>query len=313
MSVRRRVVVTGLGAVTPLGNSFAETWRRLQRGESGVTTLADALQHQHLQVSNNDNHENSSLVVDSVALQQDLELAQHLSCQVAAPVRNIASDPKTPRFVQFALLAAQEAIDQSQLFAITTDNDNNTTINSTRLQTGVSIGSGMSSVRQVVAASRQPSFRKLSPHFVPSVLQNSASARVSMAHGLGGPNVSASTACAAGTHAIGDAAMYIQSGMANVMLAGGTESSMDPLSLAGFSRLRALSTHFNDTPSLASRPFDATRDGFVMAQGAAILVLEELEHALRRRAPVILAELVGFGASADAYHITAPDPMGRGA
>ena len=307
MSVRRRVVVTGLGAVTPLGNSFVETWRLLQHGESGVTTLADALHHQHLQVSNN----NESLVVDTAALQQDLELAQHLSCQVAAPVRNVAGDPKTPRFVQFALLAAQEAIEQSQLFAITTDNDKNTTINSTRLHTGVSIGSGMSSVRQVVAASKQP-FRKLSPHFVPSVLQNSASARVSMAHHLGGPNISASTACAAGTHAIGDAAMYIQSGMANVMLAGGTESSMDPLSLAGFSRLRALSTHFNDTPSLASRPFDVSRDGFVMAQGAAILVLEELEHALRRRA-VILAELVGFGASADAYHITAPDPMGRGA
>ena len=301
---RRRVVVTGLGAVTPLGNSFAETWSRLLQGHSGVTTLTDALQMQHYQTDG---------TFDNQALEQDLELAQHLSCQVAAPVRNITSDPKTPRFVQFALMAAQQALDQSRLVSDESDHDDSIGNTSRRLHTGVSIGSGMSSVRQIVAASRLPAIRKLSPHFVPSVLQNSASARVSMAHSLGGPNLSASTACAASSHAIGDAYLYIKAGMADVMLAGGTESSIDPLSLAGFSRLRALSTNYNDMPSRASRPFDASRDGFVMAQGAAVLVLEELEHALQRQAPNILAELVGFGASADANHITSPDPQGRGA
>jgi 3-oxoacyl-[acyl-carrier-protein] synthase II len=181
---------------------------------------------------------------------------------------------------------------------------------------GVSIGSGMSGVREIVQAtgtivgSGDVSIRKLSPHFIPKVLTNSASGRVSLEHGLRGPNLSPSTACAAGSHAIGDAYRAIQYGTADIFLAGGAEASIEPIGMAGFCRLRALSTGF--PPERSSRPFDVQRDGFVMGEGAAVLVLEELDHAKQRNA-TILAEICGYGLSGDAFHITAPDEEGRGA
>lgn len=300
-----RVVVTGIGAITPLGNTFAESWQSLLRKETGVTSLTEALSWQGLS--------------SEELLHRELTVAATLPCQVASPVRWQHKDSRTNRFVQLALVAGREAMLESGLDkwiqAGEGQIDRSTTDNPRRHRIGACIGSGMSGVREIAQAvnSMETSgFRKLSPHFVPKVLSNSAAGRLSIEFGLQGPNHSASTACAAGSHAIGDAFRCIQYGNADVMLAGGAESCIDPLSMAGFCRLRALSTAYNDTPEKASRPFDRNRDGFVMGEGAAILVLERLEHALARCAP-ILAELSGYGLTGDAYHVTAPDPLGRGA
>jgi 3-oxoacyl-[acyl-carrier-protein] synthase II len=305
---RRRVVVTGLGAISPLGSTFVASWEGLLKGRCGVTDLGAALRHQGL--------------VDEKQLRRELEVARQLPSQVAAPVRDCPPyDARTTaRFVQFALVAAREALQQSGLLALLGDdrdrNNDGDDDGALRLRTGVSIASGMSGVRDVVQAYEAVfhggGYRKLSPHFVPKVLANSASGRVALQHGLMGPNHACATACAAGTHAIGDAYRMIQAGAADVMVAGGTEAAIDPLSLAGFGRLRALSTRHNDDPLRASRPFDKDRDGFVMAEGSAVLVLEELDHALSRNATV-LAEVTGYGTSGDAHHVTAPDPHGRGA
>jgi 3-oxoacyl-[acyl-carrier-protein] synthase II len=312
----RTVVVTGMGAVTPLGNTFVESWKHLLEGNCSITTLEEALRQQHLDTAN------KSL------LDRELRLAQQLPCQVAASVRKLPSSSdggRTARFVQLALLASRESLQQAQLLALlSSDDDDDASITilrqSLRQRTGVSIGSAMSSVRQIVQASRllydaeKSMLRKLSPHFVPSVLSNSASGRLSIDYQLQGPNLSSSTACAAGSHAIIEGLRCLQDPQSevDVMLVGGTEAAIEPLGLAGFSRLRALSTNFNDTPHLASRPFDRDRVGFVMAEGAAVLVLEELQHALARQVP-ILAVVSGYGMSGDGHHITSPDPQGRGA
>lgn len=296
----RRVVVTGLGAITPLGQTFQETWKALLGKENGATSLEDALSWQGL---------------SEEALQRELEFSMQLPCQVAAPVRFNESDNRTARFVQLALKAGKEALQAAQLddwFGIA-ENDNDPLYQYRRQRAGTFVGSGMSGVREVMEAARtveQKGYRKLSPHFVPKVLSNSAAGRLSIEYRLQGPNHSVSTACAAGSHAIGDAMRNIQFNAADICLAGGAESCIDPLSIAGFCRLRALSTAF--APQEASRPFDRLRDGFVMGEGAAILVLEEYEHARARNAP-ILAELTGYGLSGDANHITAPDPAGGGA
>jgi 3-oxoacyl-[acyl-carrier-protein] synthase II len=299
-SRRRRVVVTGMGAVSPLGNSLVDSWSNLLQLQSGITTLEEALvQHQNLPPEH---------------LDYEWRIAQTLPCQVAAPVKNLPFDNRTARFVQMALIAGEEAMKQAQLL----NSDGTIRSDTDAYQMGVSVGSGMSGVREIsqslntIISHDKVNIRKLSPHFIPKVLTNSAAGRLSLQFGLKGPNLAPSTACAAGSHAIGDGFRAIQYGSANVMLTGGAEASIEPLGMAGFCRLRALSTGFAQNHHQASRPFDVARDGFVMGEGAAMLVLEELEHALHRGAP-ILAEVCGYGISCDAFHITAPDEQGTGA
>jgi 3-oxoacyl-[acyl-carrier-protein] synthase II len=290
---RRRVVVTGLGAVTPLGGTFGDTWRALLQEQCGITSLEQALKY------------------------QGLEHNVDVGCQVAAaipPEYLTESKKNTARFVQLALQAGREALQSARLFDyLGLESNSNGPIAARREMAGVCLGVGMSSVRQVteaMAVFQTQGPRRISPHFVPSVLGNSAAGRLSLEFSLQGPNHTVTSACAASSHAIGDAARLIQYGDANIMLAGGSEACIDPLSLTGFSRLRALSSSV--VPREASRPFDVHRSGFVMAEGAAVLVLEDYEHAQARGVP-ILAELVGYGTTGDAHHITSPDPHGRGA
>ena len=280
-----------MGAITPLGSTLEESWKALLRNESGITNLVTALELQGLA---EEVHE------------RELQMAASLPCQVAAPVRGVAHDSRTSRFVQLALMAGIEAVEQAQLSEWLKDERR-------QERAGACVGNGMSGVREVVEAARtvhEYGLRRLSPHFVPKVLANSAAGRLSLEYHLRGPNHSASTACAAGAHAIGDAMRCIEYNNADIMLAGGAEACIDPLSVAGFCRLRALSTSFE--PDKASRPFDRLRDGFVMGEGAAILVLEELENAKQRGVP-ILAEIRGYGLTGDAHHVTAPDLNGNGA
>ncbi len=332
--MRRRVVVTGMGIVSPLGNTLEDSWRKVLGGRSencGVTTLEDTLLfHQDL---------------DSDKFEREWKVSKSLPCQVAAPVRGLnealidaniedASSRNTARFVQMALLAGSQAMKQANLvdwLKEEEDDDNGdgggSRFLSRRDSFGVCIGSGMSAVREITTAwdmvAESGTIRRLSPHFIPKVLANSAAGRLSLEYGLRGPNLAPSTACAASAHSIGDGLRAIQNGASDLMLVGGAEASIEPLGLAGFCRLRALSTSFNDRPTEASRPFDSLRDGFVMGEGAAVLVLEELEHAKKRISnhvkngistpPRILAEVTGYGASGDAFHVTAPDEAGRGA
>jgi 3-oxoacyl-[acyl-carrier-protein] synthase II len=343
LTQRRRVVVTGIGAVTPLGLKFVDTWEKLCHGQCGVVSLTEAIQCQKYTTEEQLTH--------------DLSFLQPLSCQVAAPVQQFSTtatttEPlrNTSRVVQFALSAVQDAIQSAGLsdwWGNDVENKNAASndihtcwndpshFNRRRQRTGVSIGTGMSGVRDIVQAVRTMDgpggYRRVSPYLVPTILGNAASARVAIQYGFRGPNVSAASACAAGSHAIGDAARYIQSNMADVMISGGAEACIDPLSLVGFSRLRALSTRYNDTPSAASRPFDRNRDGFVMGEGACVIILEELEHAMQRlhgippsfgkerresepnNEQLFWIELCGYGATSDAHHITSPNPSGIGA
>ena len=306
----RRVVVTGIGAITPIGHDFKSTWTNLISsnfgGTTGITTLEEAMVTQNL---------------PSEIFDYEIQLARKLPSQVAAPVRDVDYCPRTTRFVQLALIAAKESLYNAGLNTwLDLDEDTNhldeNEIQNRLTRIGTCIGSGMSSVREVVSSNEsvrtKQSLRRLSPHFVPKVLTNSASSRVSLEYKLQGPNLAPSTACAAGGHAIGEAMRCIQYGDADIMLAGGAEACIDPISMGGFARLKALSTNFNDHPLTASRPFHADRDGFVMGEGSCIMILEELEHAKRRNVP-ILCELRGYGLSGDGYHVTSPDPDGKGA
>ncbi|GMH37526.1 hypothetical protein BSKO_05399 [Bryopsis sp. KO-2023] len=289
----RRVVVTGLGLVTPLGVGVEQSWRRLIDGESGVRRLTEEdLFSGHAQCLN----QLPSKVVARVS-KDELK-----ACEWAPEQESRRSG----LFMKFAAIAAEEALRNANWKP---DNPED------KINTGVAIGCGMSFTTEVAEAGLMlgaGTLRRLSPFFVPKVLGNMASGDVSVRYGFKGPNLSASTACAASAHAIGDAFRAIQLGDANVMVAGGTEACIDAIALMGFSRMRALSTKFNDQPHKASRPFDAERDGFVMGEGAGILILEELSHA-RHRGAQCLAEMRGYGASGDGHHITQPVPSGEGA
>jgi len=287
----RRVVVTGMGLVSPLGSGLEVVWSRLLAGRSGIRNLPD-------------------------------EVVADLAAKVGGPVPAVAEDAeagfdpdlatppkeqkKMDRFIMFAMEAARQAIAQAGWQPQTDD---------ARERTATIIGSGVGGFGAIADAvrttdSRGP--RRLSPFTIPSFLVNLAAGHVSIQHGFKGPLGAPVTACAAGVQAIGDAARLIRSGEADIALCGGAEAAIDRVSLAGFAAARALSSGFNDTPERASRPFDSDRDGFVMGEGSGLLVIESLEHALARGAQP-LAELVGYGTSADAYHLTAGPEDGSGA
>nr|WP_318385043.1 beta-ketoacyl-ACP synthase II [uncultured Enterobacter sp.] len=292
MSVnQKRIVVTGTGIVSPLGCGAEHVWQRLIAGQSGIAILPEAL-------------------------------SADLPCKVAGQVPSVEQDPehgfdplavipakerkKMDRFIEFALVAAQEALTQAGWFPQDqAEKDRTATI----IATGIG---GFSEIANAVRTTDSRGPRRLSPFTVPSFLANLAAGHVSIMHGFRGPIGAPVTACAAGAQAIGDAARLIRAGEADIALCGGSEAAIHHVSLAGFAAARALSTGFNDTPEEASRPFDRDRDGFVMGEGAGLLVIESLEHALARGATP-LAELVGYGTSADAYHLTAGPEDGNGA
>ena len=286
----RRVVVTGMGIACPLGLGVEHVWQRLIGSESGIGAI-QAFDTKDLPCKV------AGQVPAGVKAEHGLDIAEWI------PVKDVK---KMDRFIHLGLVAATEAVEDSG-WVPKDEND--------RCATGVMIGSGIGGLQTIFEASilvHEGRARRLSPFFIPSALINLASGHVSIKYGFKGPNHSAVTACATGVHAIGDAARLIMWGDADVMVAGGAEAAVCELGIAGFCASRALSTGFNDQPARASRPWDKDRDGFVMGEGAGVLVLEEYEHAKRRGAK-ILAELIGYGLSGDAYHITAPPPDGNGA
>ena len=292
----RRVVVTGLGMVSPLGWGVEPSWKAILAGKSGAgrITAFDPTDY---------------------------------ACQVACEVPRVdgrggggadfphafdpdqVMSPKDQRrvddFILYAVAAADEAVRDSGWAP--TDEEG-------RCRTGVNIGSGiggLSTIADTAVELHEKGPRRVSPFFIPSALINLASGQVSIKHGFKGPNHSVVTACATGAHAVGDAMRFIQHGDADVMVAGGAEAAVCKIGIAGFVACRAMSTHFNDAPTRASRPYDKDRDGFVMGEGAGVLVLEELDHA-RARGAKIYAEVIGYGLAGDAYHITAPAADGDG-
>ncbi len=286
----RRVVVTGMGIACPLGVGVEPVWKRLVAGESGIGAI-QAFDTQDLPAKI------AGQVPAGTRADGRLDLAEWI------PTKDLK---KMDRFIHLALVAAQEAVENSGWQPESEDD---------RCATGVMIGSGIGGLGTIYDASvlvHEGRARRLSPFFIPSALINLASGHVSIKYGFKGPNHSAVTACATGVHAIGDAARLIALGDADVMVAGGAEAAVNVLGIAGFCASRALSTNFNDRPRAASRPWDKERDGFVMGEGAGVVVVEELEHA-KRRGATIYAELAGYGMSGDAHHITAPAEGHEGA
>ncbi|XP_078737903.1 3-oxoacyl-[acyl-carrier-protein] synthase, mitochondrial isoform X2 [Lampetra fluviatilis] len=289
---RRRVVITGLGLICPLGVGTDAVWRRLLRGDTATVALDHAafasLPSRVAGLVPRGTGGGDSATFDP-SLFVPASQARHLS-------------PTTV----MALAAARLALDDSGWRPRGPEE---------RLRAGVAVGVGVADLEEIVNAGvslRELGARKLSPFFVPRILTNMPGAHISIAHGLKGPVHSVSTACATGAHALGDAARLVARGDADVMVAGGAEAAVTPLAVAGFCRARSLSTAFNGRPGAASRPFHPERDGFVIAEGAAVVVLEEMERAMGRGAR-ILAEVMGYGMSGDANHITAPSEDGDGA
>ncbi len=284
----RRVVVTGLGMVSPLACGVKPTWDKLLAGESGIGPIT------RFEVSD------ITCRIAGQVPEGDGEHDFHADDWVESKDQR-----KIDRFILYAIAAARQAIQDAGW----TPSDEESLE-----RTGVMIGSGIGGLDSIAEGAllvekRGP--RRLSPFFIPSALINLASGHVSIRYGFKGPNHSVVTACSTGAHAIGDASRLIQHGDTDVMIAGGAESAVCRLGIAGFAASRALSTHFNDAPTRASRPWDVDRDGFVMGEGSGVLVVEELEHA-RARGARIYAEVVGYGMSGDAHHITAPAADGNG-
>ncbi|AXK52343.1 MULTISPECIES: beta-ketoacyl-ACP synthase II [Pseudomonas] len=287
----KRIVVTGMGAITPLGCGVEQVWQRLLAGQSGIRQLPQ-------------------------------EFIQDLPTTIGGQVPDVLEDPqagfdpdrllapkeqrKMDRFILFALAAAEEALAQANWKPDSPQAQERT---ATIIASGVG---GFPAIADAVRTTDSKGPRRLSPFTIPSFLSNMAAGHVSIRHGLKGPLGAPVTACAAGVQAIGDAARMIRAGEIDIAVCGGAEAAIHRVSLGGFAAARALSSEYNDTPERASRPFDQARDGFVMGEGAGLLVIEELEHALARGAQPI-AELVGYGTSADAYHMTAGPEDGDGA
>jgi len=278
--MQRRVVVTGLGLVTPLGIGVEETWSALVAGKSGIAPIT------RFDASN-------------------------MNTKIAGEVKNFKPEDYVSRkdlrrmdiFTIYAMAASRIAVENANLNIDGNNAD----------QTGVVIGcglGGLATIEKFHSVLLEQGPRKISPFFIPMLIANMAPGQISIAFGAKGPNVAIETACAAGTHAVGDAFKHIQRGAADVMITGGVESTITPLGISGFNAMRALSTR-NEAPEKASRPFDRDRDGFVMAEGSGILILEALEHALERGAN-ILGEVVGYGLTGDAHHMSAPAPEGEG-
>ncbi|KFL46876.1 3-oxoacyl-[acyl-carrier-protein] synthase II [Sphingobium sp. ba1] len=285
----RRVVVTGLGMVSPLGGDVETTWKNIIASKSGAATITRF---------------------------DPTDYKCRIACEVKPKEHEYGFDPylevdhkiqrQVDLFIVFGIAAASEALRDAGLLNMTEEE---------RFRAGCSIGSGIGGLpgiesESLVLANKGPS--RVSPHFVHGRLINLISGQVSIKYGLMGPNHAVVTACSTGAHSIGDAARMIAMDDADVMLAGGAESAICPIGIAGFSQARALSTNFNDDPTRASRPYDVNRDGFVMGEGAGVVVLEEYERAKARGAK-IYAEVLGYGLSGDAYHVTAPHPEGSGA
>jgi 3-oxoacyl-[acyl-carrier-protein] synthase II len=285
-----RVVVTGMGMVTPLACGVEPTWQKLIKGQSGARKV------EHFNVSD------LPCKIACVIPRGDGANGTFNADQWMTP----QEQRKVDEFIVFAMSAARQALDDAGWKPESYED---------QISTGVIIGSGIGGIEGIASTAitlheRGP--RRVSPFFIPGRIINLASGYVSIEFGLKGPNHAVVTACSTGAHAIGDAARLIALGDADVMLAGGAESPVNRISIAGFSALRALSTGFNDEPVKASRPYDKDRDGFVMGEGAGVVVLESLEHA-KARGVRIYAEVIGYGLSGDAYHITAPAPDGDGA
>lgn len=279
--MKRRVVITGVGMVTPLGTGTEKSWKGLLEGRPAVRIIT------HFD-------------------------PEGLPCQIAAEIPDFEIDrfieikeqKKMDRFIHLGLAAATMAMEDSGL-KVTEGNAD---------RTGVIVGSGIGGLSAIehynqVLLEKGP--KRVSPFFIPMTIINLAAGQISIRFGAKGPNSAVATACATGTHSIGDAFKLIQNGIADAMICGGTEAVITPLCIAGFTSMKALSTR-NDEPEKASRPFDRDRDGFVMGEGAGILIIEEMEHAVNRGAR-IYAELIGYGLNSDAYHITTPSPNGEGA
>ena len=281
MMEERRVVITGMGLITPLGIGVEPSWQRLIAGRSGI---------------------------GSISAFDSSDLPVHIAGEVKGFDPLLYIEPKEvkkmDRFIHFAVATSALAIEDSGL-KITEENAE---------RIGVIIGSGMGglpTIEHYVKVYLEKGYRRITPFFIPMLIINLASGHVSIMFGARGPNTAIATACATGSHAIGDAFKIIQRDDADAMICGGTESVITPMAVGGFAVMKALSTR-NSEPERASRPFDRDRDGFVIGEGAGIVILESLEHA-RKRGAKIYAEVVGYGMSSDAYHITAPSPGGEGA
>jgi len=281
MPERKKIVVTGLGAVSPLGLDLASTWEGIVAGRSGIKRI------------------------------ESFDISEY-TCQIAGSIPQFDAtafmDPKeakrNDRYTHFAVAAAKLAVEDAGLDTSRVE----------PLRFGAVVGTGVGGIESIekqtrVLVDRGP--RKLSPFMVPMIIVNMASGVVAIHLGAKGPNFCTVSACSSGAHAIGEAMRLMRNDEADVMVAGGTEASITPLGIGGFCAMKAMSTHSNDAPEKASRPFDANRDGFVMGEGAGLLVLETEEHA-RARGARIYCELAGYGATCDAHHITSPDPEGRG-
>ena len=285
----RRVVVTGIGLLSSIGAGKENTWNNLLNGKSGIKKIdqfnTDEFSCKIAGYISNDPNNTNYFDISSYLDNKEIK--------------------RNDRFIQYGIVAAKMAVEDSGIENLSEED---------KLNTGVIVGSGIGGLETIYNGSltiKNNGPRKLSPFFIPSSLINLLSGQISIKYGFKGPNHSVVTACATGAHSIGDAGEIIKRGVADIMIAGGAEAAVCELGLAGFCAARSLSTAYNDNPELASRPWDKNRDGFVMGEGAGIIVLEELEHAKKRGAK-IYAELIGYGMSGDAYHITAPSEDGDG-